>query len=158
MAGTGSEQEKQASLPVLGWREWCSLPDIGIDHIKVKVDTGARTSALHAYYVERFNRDGQDWVRFGLHLESDHVCEAQLLDQRQVTDSGGHREVRNVILTRIQLGKEIWPIEITLTDRDSMRFRMLLGRTAITERFLVDASKSYLIGKKPAALQTEVKR
>ncbi len=147
------KEDSHFYLPVLGWREWCALPDLGIQQIKAKVDTGARTSALHAYFVEEFERDGRPWVRFGLHLEQDQLVEAEVLEQRQVTDSGGHKELRYVIKTRVQLGAECWPIELTLTNRDNMRFRMLLGRTAIKGRYLVDAALSYQEGKKPATIR-----
>lgn len=137
----------------LGWREWLALPDIGIAAIKAKVDTGARTSCLHAFYVEPFRRSGQDYVRFGVHpLQNDTQqilhCEAQIADQRQVSDSGGHRELRYVIRTRLQVLDFDDDIELTLTNRDSMRFRMLLGRTAlIAADLLVDSAASYLAGK-----------
>ena len=134
---------------IVGWREWASLPELGIDAIKMKVDTGARTSAIHAFEVESFTRDGQEWVRFSLHPIQDQpqitVCEAPVLDRRVVTDSGGHKEERPVILTAIDLGGRQWPIEVTLTDRENMIFRMLLGRTAMTE-IMVEPTASFLLG------------
>lgn len=138
----------------VGWREWLSLPDLGVEHVKAKVDTGARTSALHAFFVQPFDRKGEDWVRFKVHplqgdVETVIECEAPIIDRRLVSDSGGHKEYRYVIETVISLGSETWSVELTLTDRDSMKFRMLLGRTALVGNFLVDPGRSYLLGKRP---------
>lgn len=136
----------------LGWREWISLPDLGLTLVKAKVDTGARTSTLHAFYVDRFQRRGVSYVRFGIHPLQRRTTvvvhgEARVLDQRRVSDSGGHREERFVIETRLVLAGQEWPIEVTLTNRETMLFRMLLGRTALTDRILVDPARSYLTGR-----------
>ncbi|MGJ3256953.1 MAG: ATP-dependent zinc protease family protein [Alcanivorax sp.] len=137
------------SKVTVGWREWATLPELDIEAIKVKVDTGARTSALHAFQVESFQRDNQEWVRFSIHpIQGQDLvrhCEAPVLDRRVVTDSGGHKEERPVIRTDIELGGRRWPIEITLTDRENMIFRMLLGRTAMGE-IVVDPTASFLLG------------
>lgn len=137
----------------LGWREWVSLPDIGIKQIKAKVDTGARTSALHAFELRPYSEGGRDRVEFRMHpLQKDVdtvvTCNADIIDTRIVTDSGGHKEERFVIETTLSIGKQAWPIEVTLTSRDDMLFRMLLGRTAIKSRAQVDPARSYLVGKK----------
>lgn len=138
----------------VGWREWIALPDLGIPRLKAKVDTGARTSAIHTFLIDPFEEDGIKKVRIGLHPQQkrtdiEHFAVADIVDERWVSDSGGHKEQRFVIRTRIQVGSVIWPIEVSLTNRDNMSFRMLLGRTAMHHRLIVDPSASYLTGNKP---------
>jgi hypothetical protein len=137
--------------PILGWREWIHLDGLGLPPIKAKVDTGARTSALHAFRVRGFRRKGERWVRFDIHpIQGDTTtvvhCEAPVVDKRAVTDSGGHTTQRYVIRCQVTLGDESWPIELTLTNRDNMKFRALLGRTALEGRFLVDSETSFHCG------------
>lgn len=138
-------------MKIIGWREAFSFPGLGIDSIHAKIDTGAKTSCLHAFYVEKFDaEDGRAMVRFGVHpqQQSDKKaihCEVPLFDERYVTDSGGHRTKRCVIKVALQAGDQRFDIEVTLTDRDQMKFRMLLGRSAMSGRFTVDPSKSYLL-------------
>jgi hypothetical protein len=140
------------ALPVIGWREWVGLPDFGIKHIKVKVDTGARSSSLHAFDLRKFERDGEEWVRFQVHpvqRKKDRIVdvEARVLEHRSVRSSSGKASMRPVIVTRVRLLGITWPVELTLASRDEMGFRMLLGREAFRRRFLVDAGKSYCGGK-----------
>ena len=138
----------------LGWREWVSLPDLGLPHIKAKVDTGARTSAIHAFALNTYEQDGKERVEFRMHpnqkdVETVVVCDAAIVDKRVVTDSGGHKEERFVIETTLQIGGHEWPIEATLTARDDMLFRMLIGRTAMKGRAVVNPGRSYVVGKPP---------
>jgi len=135
----------------VGWREWIAMPQLGVDAIKAKIDTGAATSALHAIHVRRFFDGGTPHVAFEVHplqrrADITVACTAEIRDERQVTSSTGHREKRIVIRTPIGIADRRWPIELTLTNRDTMGFRMLLGRRAMHGRVLVDPSASYLAG------------
>lgn len=136
----------------IGWIEWVALPELGVDMIKAKIDTGARTSALHTFKIETFEKDDKEWVRFWAHPnENDYVnevvCECPIKDRRNVTNSGGISELRYVIETTVQIYNKSWPIEITLTNRDEMKFRMLLGRQAM-QHLEVHPSRQY-IQKRP---------
>lgn len=141
----------------IGWREWVALPDLGIPSIKVKVDTGARSSALHAFDVRTVVRDGRSYVRFKVHPRQKDAAatveaEAELVDHRRVKSSGGHATVRPVVRTHVEFRGLRWPIELTLVARDEMGFRMLLGRQAVRGRFVVDPGRSY-IGGRPTRLK-----
>jgi len=149
-------KSKLSSLPktMVGWREWVSLPELNIKRIKAKVDSGARTSALHAFALRPFKQDNKHYIRFKIHpmqRKTDETvdCLAEVQDIRWVTDSGGHRERRYVITTMLTVGAETWPIEITLTNRDTMNFRMLLGRTAMKHRIIVNPALSFLVSAVP---------
>ncbi len=140
----------------LGWREWLSLPQLGIVAVRAKVDTGARSSALHVLDQELFERDGREFVRFVLDTgapgASAQPAEAAVLDRRRVTDSGGHVTERIFIRTRLRLAGREWPAEVNLTQRRNMLFPMLLGRTALAGRFLVNPASSFLQGEPPEGL------
>lgn len=145
--------EHMEPLPVIGWREWLALPDLGIPEVKAKIDTGARSSALHAFGIETFYTEGKRYVRFRVHpyqKDSNKIvtAKAEVLDEREVRNSGGHTELRLTILTTVELQGTRWPIELTLTNRDAMGFRMLLGRQGVSDRFLVDPGKSFLLSPK----------
>jgi hypothetical protein len=138
------------SRPLIGWREWAALPLLGVSRLGVKIDTGAKTSALHAHGLCAFRVDGRLRVCFVTVSDKErHVCVADVVDQRWVMDSGGDREFRYVIRTDIVLGEYRWPIELTLSARHGMRFPMLLGRRAVTRRFWVNPARSFLHGTPP---------
>lgn len=145
-------KRKTSNLPVIGWREWIGLPDLGIKKIKAKVDTGARSSSLHAFNLQKFERDGVQWLRFHVYpvqrkLIDTVEVEAVVLEYRSVRSSSGKTAVRPVIVTNVELFDITWPVEMTLASRDEMGFRMLLGREAFRGRFLVDAGNSYYGGQ-----------
>lgn len=142
---------KQGKI-ILGSEEWCSLPELGIPAIKARVDSGAKTSALHAVNIAPFIKEGENWVRFDINpIQKNEKtiihCEAKLIDKRIVKSSSGYREQRFVIQTMLEIGNEVWPIEMTLTNRDSMGFRMLLGREAMSGRTMVDPEEKYVLGQ-----------
>jgi hypothetical protein len=139
------------SLPMIGWREWITLPDLGIKHIKAKIDTGARSSSLHAFDVETFLKGDEEWVRFKVHpvqRKESRVVEtaAPVIDHRSIRSSSGEEQIRPVVSTRFRLLDQVYEIELTLADRNQMGFRMLLGREAFRRRFLIDPGRSYLGG------------
>ncbi|MCO4780849.1 MAG: ATP-dependent zinc protease [Candidatus Cloacimonetes bacterium] len=139
---------KKKQLKVIGWRESVSLPDFGIEKINVKVDSGAATSSLHAFDMTTYEKGQDQYVKFFIHPEQRHKtkpieCHAKILEYRKIKSSNGQTERRPVILTRISLLDEHWSIELTLTNRDEMTFRMLLGRQSIRKRFLIDTGNSF---------------
>jgi ribosomal protein S6--L-glutamate ligase len=137
-----------AALFILGWQEWVALPELGVPAIKVKVDTGARTSALHAFTIEPYGSASAPMVRFGVlpvrrRNDIRIFCTAPVTDRREVASSNGERELRYVIVTSIEIGERVWPIEISLTDRETMTYRMLLGRHALPEDTLIDPRAAF---------------
>lgn len=144
--------EPDHSSTFTGWREWVSLPDVGVSWMKAKIDTGAQTSALHTTRVEEFERDGADWVRFAVHPWQDSeldevVVERPVHDRRTVRSSSGHSQDRLVVLMDVTLCGRTIPAEVTLTSREEMVFRMLIGRQALRQGYVVDSGASYLGGR-----------
>lgn len=138
-----------AASTVVGWREWVSLPHVQVTWIKAKVDTGAKSSSLHAFDLRGFDRDGHDWVRFTVHPwqsgpQDATTVELPVYDRRSVRSSSGHAEDRVVVKMPLVLAGRTVQAEVTLTDRDDMGFRMLVGREALQQGFLVDPAASYL--------------
>lgn len=140
------------SNTIVGWREWVRLPGIGVPWIKAKVDTGAKTSALHAFDLEAFDRDGEEWVRYSVHpwqrSDDDAVLtESRVLDRRQIRSSNGAAEERYVVVLEVALADRVVLAEVSLSRRDEMGFRMLIGREALAQGFLVDSGASYAGGR-----------
>ncbi len=143
---------------VIGWREWVHLPDLLPQPIKAKLDTGARTSALHAYQVEPYERDGTPWISFSIHPVQRHAhpeiqCHAPLLGQRLITSSNGHQQLRYVIRAESRIGDIRFAMDLSLADRDQMGFRLLIGREAMRRRFLVDPNRSFQVSQPDPALR-----
>ena len=139
---------------VAGWREWVRLPGLGVGPVKAKLDTGARTSALHAFDLHEFERDGETWVRFSIHPwqktdQDARTVELPVHDRRTVRSSTGHVQQRYVVRMRLELLGNTTTAEVTLTRRDAMGFRLLVGREALRQGFLVDSGRSYLGGRPP---------
>jgi len=138
--------------PLIGWREWVSLPALGVKEIKAKIDTGARSSSLHAVDMKFYKRNGNDYVKFKIHPKQKNTrkvieTHAKVLEYRSIRSSNGHVSKRPIILTDIELHGQKWQIELALSNRDEMGFRMLLGRQSVKKKFLIDADNSYY-GKK----------
>lgn len=146
---------------VIGLQEWINLPQLGIVGLRAKIDTGAGTSSLHATDIHPFKRNGEDWVRFTAHLgtlvQSPHRCEARLVSVRRVKSSNGHTQMRYVIATELVLGEQAWTVEFTLACRKTMRYRALLGSSALVAGgFLVDPSRAYIQGKAALGVTSSV--
>lgn len=147
---------------VVGWEEWVALPELGLPALKAKTDTGARTSAIHAFAIQPFGSEDKPFVRFGIHPEPGNpdievFCSAPVVDKRDVTSSNGQTELRYVIKTPIVIGDKKWDIEITLTNRENMSYRMLLGRTAL-EGIAVQPAESFIQQELSYKLYGNVKR
>lgn len=137
---------------VIGWREWVALPDCGVSRIKAKVDTGARTSALHAFRLQQFVEDDTLWARFEIHPDqrsarNAHTVTLPIVEHRRIRSSNGVVQNRPVVRTTLEVLGQRFPIDLTLTNRDEMGFRMLIGRAALRRRFLVDPTRSYYGGE-----------
>lgn len=146
-----AKEKKKRPRAVIGWREWAAFPDLGVERINAKIDTGAKTSAIHAFRVKEAKIDGVAHVEFYLHprqrrRKPEIFCRAVVADKRIIRSSNGQEEERYVVETRLHLGGRLWKIELTLTNRDAMGFRVLIGRDALRRKFIVDPGASYLLG------------
>lgn len=149
---SGSFSNKKEEKLKVGWREWISLPELQIQSIKAKFDTGARTSVLHTYFIEPLLNSDRPQVRFGVHPlqrteKKEVVCTADVIDRRRIVDSGGHPEMRYIIRTAVLIGGKNWPIDLSLTNREQMRFRLLIGRSAISGKLVIDPQRSFTLGR-----------
>lgn len=136
----------------IGWNEWCTLPELSLPIIKAKIDTGAKISALHAFDIKTFFKEGIEYAIFHIHpIQGNHtiskICTAVVVDRRNIMSSNGHRECRIVIKTPLKLENSVWDILITLSNRDPLQFRMLLGREALSERVIIHPNRSCLLGR-----------
>ena len=153
-----ARRKPRSDLPIIGWREWVSLPGLQIEAVKAKIDTGARTSSLHAVRVKIFDRDGRTFVTFAVHplqksSKQTVEAEAEVIEFRDIRSSNGHVSRRPVIVTPVSVLGQTWNVELTLANRDEMGFRMLLGREALGNRFLVDSGRSF-VGARPSGSKT----
>lgn len=162
LTASDMNERHTAARQMLGWREWLALPDLGIQAIRAKLDTGARSSALHVETMETFQIEGHEWVRFtvapGLDEGRPVLVESIIHDKRPVTDSGGHTTERTFIRTRLLLAGKSLMVEMNLTSRRNMLFPMLLGRTALRRNFLIHPGRSYMLGKHPGFEQSRLQQ
>lgn len=152
-AGSNAQKGKRERAQI-GWREWAGLPELGVEKINAKIDTGAKSSALHAFRIKEIDVDGEPYVEFYVHplqrrKKPELFCRAPVSDKRIIRSSNGQEEERFVIRTPLSLGGRLWKIDLTLTNRDSMGFRMLVGRDALRRKFIIDPGASYLLGAPP---------
>ena len=150
----GRRRSKDDGRALIGWREWASFPDLGVERINAKIDTGAKSSAIHAFRMSVTEANDGAWVEFYLHPRRrrkapEIFCRTPLIDTRLIKSSNGQTEERLVINTPLRMGDQVWPVELTLTNRDEMGYRLLIGRDALARRFLIKPDASYLLGKKP---------
>lgn len=147
-----SKKKARRAPPLIGWREWAAFPELGVDRIKAKIDTGAKSSAVHAFRIRIVEKDGAPWAEFLLHpmqkrKRPEMKCAAPIVDRRRIRSSNGAVEERLIVRTMLRLGGREWPIDLSLAARDEMGFRLLLGRDALRKKFIIDPSASFLLGK-----------
>lgn len=145
-------RKKKAPPTLIGWREWAAFPELGQFRIKAKIDTGAKTAALHAFRVKTTFRGGVEYAEFYVHPAQKRrlpeiFCSSPVVDRRGIRSSNGVVEQRLIIRTLLRLGEREWPIDVSLADRDAMGFRLLLGRDVFKKKFLIDPKASFLLGK-----------